>query len=129
MLIVDDDAFMLDVLADFLGAEGYTILAAQTAAEGLALLARHQVQVILCDQCMPLMGGTAFLERSRRLRPACYRIMLTALAGFAPIAEAIGRGEIDRYFTKPWDGAELRAGLREGFRVQAARAAALEPDL
>jgi two-component system cell cycle response regulator len=129
LLIVDDDAFMLDVLADFLGEEGYTILTAQTAAEGLELLERHEVQVIVCDQCMPLMSGTAFLERTRQLRPACYRIVLTALAAFEPITEAIGRGEIDRYFTKPWDGAELRASLREGFRVQAARAAALVPDL
>ena len=48
--------------------------------------------------------------------------MLTALADLAPIDEALGRGDIDRHFTKPWDGAELRASLREGFRVQAARA-------
>jgi two-component system cell cycle response regulator len=130
LLIVDDDAFMLDVLADFLGPEGYTILTAQTAAEGLELLERHAVQVIVCDQCMPLTSGTAFLERARQLRPGCYRIMLTALAGFEPITEAIERGVIDRYFTKPWDGAELRASLREGFRLQASRAAAaLEPDL
>jgi DNA-binding response OmpR family regulator len=48
--------------------------------------------------------------------------MLTALADFAPIKLALERGDIDRYFTKPWDGAELLAGLREGFLVQAARA-------
>jgi two-component system cell cycle response regulator len=129
LLIVDDDAFMLDMLADFLGGEGYTILAAQGAAQGLALLARHEVQVIVCDQCMPLMSGADFLERSRQLRPACYRIMLTALDDSAPIAAALRRGEIDRCFAKPWDGAELRAGLRAAFRLQAARAAALEPDL
>ena len=129
LLIVDDDAFMLDMLADFLAGEGYRILTAQSAAEGVELLARNEVRVIVCDQCMPLMNGTAFLERSRQLRPDCYRIMLTALADCAPITLSVERGDIDRYFTKPWDGAELRAGLREGFRVQAARAAALEPDL
>jgi two-component system cell cycle response regulator len=124
LLIVDDDPFMLDVLADFLGQEGYTILTAQSAADGIELLSRHDVQVIICDQCMPSTSGTTFLERARQLRPDCYRVMLTALADFAPIAAAVDRGDIDRYFTKPWDGAELRASLREGFRVQAARAAA-----
>jgi two-component system cell cycle response regulator len=127
LLIVDDDAFMLDVLGDFLGQDGYTILAAQTAAEGIELLARHDVQVIVSDQCMPLMSGTAFLERTRQLRPDCYRIMLTALSDYAPINLAIERGDIDRYFTKPWDGAALRASLREGFRVQAVRAAGARP--
>jgi two-component system cell cycle response regulator len=129
LLIVDDDAFMLDILTDFLGGEGYTILTAQAPDQGLALLAQHHVRVILCDQCMPLMNGTEFLERTRRLRPDCYRIMLTAITDSEAIVKALARGDIDRHFTKPWDGAELCAGLREGFRVQAARAAALEPDL
>ncbi len=124
LLLLDDDAFMLDLLSDFLAQDGYAILAAHSAAEGIELLARHQVQVIMCDQCMPLMSGTAFLERARQLRPDCYRIMLTALADFAPITQALERGDIDRYFTKPWDGAELRAALRAGFRVQALRAGA-----
>ena len=58
LLIVDDDSFMLDVLTDFLAEDGYRILTAQTADEGFDLLARNKVQVILCDQCMPLMSGT-----------------------------------------------------------------------
>src|SRR5471030_2518693 len=47
LLIVDDDAFMLEVLTDFLAQDGYRILTAQTAAEGFDILARHRVQVIL----------------------------------------------------------------------------------
>lgn len=131
LLVVDDDAFMLDVLADFLVPDGYTVLTAQSGVLGLELLARHAVQVIVCDQCMPQMDGTVFFERSRHLRPHCYRIMLTALADSAPIADAVARGAIDRWLTKPWDGGALRAALREGFRAQAQRAAAaaLEPDL
>jgi two-component system cell cycle response regulator len=121
VLVVDDDAFMRDVLADFLGEEGYTILAASGAAEGLALMARHRVGAVLCDQCMPLMNGTSFMERARRLQPDSYRIMLTALADSEPVQLAIARGDIDRCLPKPWDGAELRASLREGFVTQAAR--------
>jgi CheY-like chemotaxis protein len=126
LLIVDDDPFMLDILADFLAGEGYTILTAQVAEAGLGLLAKNDVQVILCDQCMPHMNGTEFLERSCQVRPDCYRIMLTGQTDLALIDEAIARGVIDRHCSKPWDGAELRASLREGFRVQAVRRAALE---
>jgi diguanylate cyclase (GGDEF)-like protein/PAS domain S-box-containing protein len=119
LLIVDDDAFMLDVLSDFLAQDGYRILTAQTAAEGFDLLARHTVQVILCDQCMPLMSGTEFMERVKNLAPDTFRIMLSAYADLTPIMAAINHGAIDRFYTKPWKGAVLRENIREGFRLHA----------
>ncbi|MEG1324588.1 MAG: EAL domain-containing protein, partial [Janthinobacterium sp.] len=91
LLIVDDDVFMLDVLSDFLAQDGYRILTAQTAAEGFDILARHKVQVILCDQCMPLMSGTEFMERVKHLCPDTFRIMLSAFADLTPIMAAINR--------------------------------------
>jgi diguanylate cyclase (GGDEF)-like protein/PAS domain S-box-containing protein len=117
LLIVDDDAFMLDVLSDFLAQDGYRILTAQTAAEGFDLLARHRVQVILCDQCMPLMSGTEFMERVKNLCPNTFRIMLSAYADLTPIMAAINHGAVDRFYTKPWKGAVLRENIREGFRL------------
>ncbi len=120
LLIVDDDVFMLDVLSDFLAQDGYRILTAQTAAEGFDLLARHKVQVILCDQCMPLMSGTEFMERVKNLCPDTFRIMLSAYADLTPIMAAINHGAIDRFYTKPWKGAVLRENIREGFRLHAA---------
>jgi len=119
LLIVDDDAFMLDVLTDFLSQDGYRILTAQTAAEGFDILARHRVQVILCDQCMPLMSGTEFMERVKNLCPDTFRIMLSAYADLTPIMAAINHGAIDRFYTKPWKGAALRENIREGFRLHA----------
>ncbi|MGV7209965.1 EAL domain-containing protein [Oxalobacteraceae bacterium A2-2] len=119
LLIVDDDAFMLDVLTDFLSQDGYRILTAQTAAEGFDILARHRVQVILCDQCMPLMSGTEFMERVKNLAPDTFRIMLSAYADLTPIMAAINHGAIDRFYTKPWKGAVLRENIQEGFRLHA----------
>jgi len=117
LLIVDDDAFMLDVLSDFLAQDGYRILTAQTAAEGFDILARYPVQVILCDQCMPNMSGTEFMERVKNLAPDTFRIMLSAYADLTPIMAAINRGAIDRFYTKPWKGAVLRENISEGFRL------------
>ena len=117
LLIVDDDAFMLDVLTDFLAQDGYRILTAQTAAEGFDILARNKVHVILCDQCMPTMSGTEFMERVKNLCPDTFRIMLSASADLTPIMAAINHGAIDRFYTKPWKGAVLRENIREGFRL------------
>ncbi|MET3131529.1 diguanylate cyclase (GGDEF)-like protein/PAS domain S-box-containing protein [Oxalobacteraceae bacterium GrIS 1.11] len=117
LLIVDDDTFMLDVLSDFLAQDGYRILTAQTAAEGFDTLARNQVQVILCDQCMPMMSGTEFMDRVKNLCPDTFRIMLSAYADLTPIMAAINRGAVDRFYTKPWKGTVLRENIREGFRL------------
>ncbi len=117
LLIVDDDSFMLTVLSDFLSQDGYRILTAETAAEGFDILARHRVQVILCDQCMPLMSGTEFMERVKNLCPDTFRIMLSAYADLTPIMAAINHGAIDRFYTKPWKGSVLRENIREGFRL------------
>ncbi|MFZ3286389.1 MAG: EAL domain-containing protein, partial [Telluria sp.] len=117
LLIVDDDAFMLDVLSDFLEQDGYRILTAQTVAEAFDMLAQNRVQVILCDQCMPVMSGTEFMERVKNLYPDTFRIMLSAYADLAPIMAAINHGAVDRFYTKPWTGSVLRENIREGFRL------------
>ena len=57
--------------------DGYQILSAQSAAEGFALLALHEVHVILCDQHMPVMNGTVFLDRVKDMYPDTLRIVLS----------------------------------------------------
>ena len=121
ILLVDDDPFMLDLLADLLDGEGYRLLTAAGAADAVALLQQHPVGLIVCDQCMPLTTGAAFFERARQLAPACYRIMLTAAAESPDLALSAQRGDIDRRMAKPFDGAELRRAVREGLRVAATR--------
>jgi two-component system cell cycle response regulator len=125
ILLVDDDAFMLELLEDLLDGEGYRILTAASAADAVALLQAHQVALIVCDQCMPLTTGAAFFERARQLAPACYRIMLTAAEETPDLALSAERGDIDRRMAKPFDGAELRQAVRDGLRAAAARAQAL----
>jgi two-component system cell cycle response regulator len=124
LLIVDDDSFMLEVLGEVLQQPGYAIVTASGAGQARALLAEHDVQVILCDQCMPPTTGLALLEEARALRPDCYRIILSALADIEQPGGEVGNGLVDRYLTKPWNGAELRACLLEGFRLAAERRAA-----
>jgi two-component system cell cycle response regulator len=121
ILLVDDDPFMLDLLADLLDGEGCRLLTASSAADAVALLQQHRVSLIICDQCMPLTTGAAFFERARQLSPACYRIMLTAAEETPDLALSAERGDIDRRMSKPFDGAELQRAVREGLRVAAAR--------
>ncbi len=116
LLLVDDEVHVLTALRRLLRQDGYHILSAQSAAEGFELLALHPVQVILCDQRMPIMSGTAFLDRVKDLYPDTFRIVLSGYTDLESIMEAINRGAIYRFYTKPWDSMVLRDNIREAFR-------------
>jgi CheY-like chemotaxis protein len=123
LLLVDDDGFMLELLADVLAGEGYRILRARSAQEALGQLARHRVQVLVCDQCMPGMSGTELCARVRALQPQVFCIILSAQASAGPIADALAGATVDRYHAKPWKGDEIKASIGDAVRLQRAREA------
>src|SRR4051812_7477254 len=63
VLIVDDDAELRDVLAEFLVDEGYEVRSAPNGAAALAALEQGAPSVILLDLAMPVMDGTSFRRR------------------------------------------------------------------
>ena len=121
LLLVDDDPFMLAVLADLLAQEDYRLLTAASGEEALAILAREQVQVILCDQCMPSMSGAEFMALAAQRHPSTVRLILSGQAQDEEVARAIAAGEVDAFHTKPWSGTALREQLRIAFRLQRER--------
>ena len=84
--------------------------------EAFELLALHAVQVILCDQRMPAMSGTEFLDKVKELYPHTLRIVLSGYTDLETITDAINRGALYRFYTKPWDNDTLRANIRSAFR-------------
>ncbi|QDQ26551.1 EAL domain-containing protein [Chitinimonas arctica] len=116
LLLVDDDPNILSSLHRLLRADGYRILCAGSAAEGFELLAQHAVQVILCDQRMPNMNGTEFLDRVKEIYPDTFRIILSGYTDLETIVQAVNHSAIYRFFTKPWDSNVLRKELRAAFQ-------------
>jgi len=115
LLIVDDDLPVLNALQRMLADEGYGVLAAASAYEGLELLAKNPVQVILSDQRMPGMSGTEFLSRVKVLYPDTVRMVLSGYAELETVVQAVNEGAIYKFFGKPWDAEQLRAQLRDAF--------------
>jgi two-component system cell cycle response regulator len=125
LLVVDDDAFMRDVLVDALEGEAWRILSAGSAEEALALLARHPVEVVLSDQSMPGMQGTELMARVSRDYPHTVRLILSGLSGpseLEAIERACAAGRVDRHLVKPWAAGALREDLRAAFQLQRRRA-------
>jgi CheY-like chemotaxis protein len=123
LLLVDDDAFMLDMLHESVAGQGWRVLRATSGAEALALLARERVGVIVSDHLMPGMTGAALLAQARRLQGASYRILLSGAQDDPAIAAALASGDADAFQTKPWRLEALLALLDEAFDVQRSRGA------
>jgi len=116
LLLVDDDPRVVEALRLLLADDGYRILTAMSADEGFEVLALNQVHVIMCDERMPGMSGTDFLARVKEMHPDTLRIVLSGCADDGALIGSINRGEVYRYFTKPWDAAKLRDSMREALR-------------
>ncbi len=116
LLIIDDDVTVLVTLERLFRYESYRVLTAATPDEAFELLALHPVQVVLCDQRMPAMPGTEFLSKVKEMYPQTVRIILSGQTGLEDVLDAINRGAIYRFYTKPWDNTELRENIRLAFR-------------
>ncbi len=101
ILFVDDDANLLSGFQRTLR-KLYNFDIALGGEEGLAKIREHgPYAVIVADMTMPGMDGVLFLEKSRALTPGSVRLMLTGNADQQTAANAVNRGEIFRFLSKP----------------------------
>lgn len=115
LLIVDDEPHILSALRRVLAEENYRVLTAGTGREGLELLAKNTVQVIISDQHMPEMIGSEFLRRVKTLYPNVVRMILSQYADLPTVSQAVNDGAPHKFLPKPWDNDRLRRQIREAF--------------
>jgi DNA-binding response OmpR family regulator len=102
ILLVDDDAEIVDAIRYALEAKGYRIMVARDGNQGLAMAEREDPDLVILDMMMPKRSGFLVLERLRRTRPIPMRvIMITANEGsrHKAYAEMLG---VDDYIRKPF---------------------------
>ncbi|HEX7800173.1 MAG TPA: response regulator [Asticcacaulis sp.] len=112
VLIVDDDAFVVDSMKIMLGTLGYRSLSAPGAVKGLAFAVKHRPQAILLDLSMPEVDGFAFLLHQRKL-PEIQDIpviVLTASHDKTDVQRAVQLGAAD-YLVKPLEVDQLARRL------------------
>jgi DNA-binding NtrC family response regulator len=117
VLFVDDEPAILAGFSDALRKEPYEILTATSAALALDVLSRAHVDVVVSDECMPRMCGSAFLERVHRDYPNIVRIMLTGEASLAASVRAINDG-LYRFLGKPVRPEELSRVIRDALKMK-----------
>jgi len=102
ILLVDDDAEIIEAIRFALEAKGYLVLVARDGNQGLAMAEREAPDLMILDMMMPKRSGFLVLEKLRRTNPNPLRvIMITANEGsrHKAYAEMLG---VDDYLRKPF---------------------------
>jgi len=113
VLCVDDEQNMLNALKRLLRPENYTLFTATNCSDGLALLKEHDIHLVISDQRMPEMNGTEFLAQVKADYPDVIRIILTGYTDVDSITESINKGNIYKFFLKPWNDQNLKLEIRQ----------------
>ena len=106
LLVVDDDADLLQLLSMRLTAAGYHVTGVGSAEEALAHLEASRPQLVVSDVQLPGRDGLALFDAIRARHPALPVILLTAHGTIPDAVEATARG-VFTYLTKPFDGKAL----------------------
>jgi response regulator RpfG family c-di-GMP phosphodiesterase len=106
-LCVDDEENVLHSIKRTLAKERYNIFTATSGAEGLEILKKEAVDLVISDQRMPNMSGYEFLKEVREKYPECIRIMLSGFSDFESLVKTVNNGEIIRFISKPWDNKDF----------------------
>lgn len=112
VLYVDDEVENLTVFKSQFR-KFFSILTATSASEGLDLIERNRVRVVVSDQRMPGMTGVQLLEEIKEKYPSVVRIILTAYTDANDIIDAINKGGVYHFMRKPWNSADLKAMIQK----------------
>jgi two-component system response regulator HydG len=122
VLIIDDERFHAETLAESLERVGYECIVATSGTAGARLIEQEDFDVILTDLKMADLDGLAILRKARADMPEAEVLMITGHGDVKTAVEAIKQGA-SNYLTKPVDLAELRAIVEKASeRLRQARA-------
>ena len=114
ILLVDDEADLVEYLAHLLLKRGYTVTATNSGAEAIKAVEAQTFDVALLDLKMPQMDGIQVLNKIRKIQPFLEVIMLTGHGSTNSALEA-GRLQAFRYMLKPYKVEELLEQIQEAY--------------
>ncbi len=117
LLIVDDEKYIRDILADFLGMEGYQVRTAADGAAALNELQQAHYDLIISDLKMPRMGGIELLEAVAAAAPNALTVIMTGFGTVETAIDAMKRGAYD-YILKPFKVEEVIHVVQRGLEKQ-----------
>ncbi len=102
ILIVDDEAMIRRALDKFLTDLGYKTWTAENGREGLEVIKREQIDLVLVDLMMPEMNGVELIRNIKQVSPSTVCIIMTAFGTITSAVEGMKAGAY-HYLTKPFE--------------------------
>jgi len=112
VLIVDDEEVLQDILTLLIRKEGHHPLSAMSGEEGLAVLEREEVDLVLLDLMLPGMHGMEVLREMRRRQPDLVVVVITAFSSIESAIDAMREGAF-HYIPKPFKNEEVLLTVRK----------------
>lgn len=112
ILVIDDDAGIVESLKSILELEGYEVDTALTAGDGLQMIQETFYHLGLFDIKLPDMDGTDLLIEAQKIRPGMRKIMVTGFASLENSVKSLNEGA-DAYILKPVDPKKLLEVVKE----------------
>lgn len=107
ILFVDDEQYILNAFDRLLIDTPYDIELCNSSVEALKRIEDQVFSVIVSDNIMPEIQGVTLLEKASYLRPEAVRILLTGYSDLSSAIDAINKGHIYKYVSKPWNDTDL----------------------
>lgn len=102
VLVIDDEDIILDLFKNLLVQEGFRVLLAANAKEGINALDRHRPPVALVDKNLPDMSGLELIATQKQRHPGTEFIIITAYSTLQSAVDAMKLGAFS-YIAKPFD--------------------------
>ncbi|WP_186756258.1 response regulator [Echinicola salinicaeni] len=116
ILYVDDEENNLQAFKATFRRE-YKVHLAISAEEGREILKSKEIDLIITDQRMPEETGVEFLESIIPLYPDPIRILLTGYTDIQAVIDAINKGQVYHYLTKPWEEDYMKTVIKNAYEV------------
>ncbi len=113
ILVVDDEELFIEYIQRVISDENYNVITAASAQEGLDILEKQQVSMVISEYEIPLMNGLEFLEKVRIIYPNILTIMVTEHADIELAIKAINEAGVYKFLLKPLDDIDFKNMIKK----------------
>jgi DNA-binding NtrC family response regulator len=111
-LVVDDEELFIEYIKSMLSGESYNVVTASNGKQGLEILKKQSVNLVISEYKIPLMNGLEFLEKVRIIYPDILTVMVTDQADINLAIKAVNEAGVYKFLLKPWDDIDFKNTIK-----------------